>query len=35
MFDFEWSKGDEQKIMKLYKDQQPAYVKKLVPHGHK
>ena len=35
MFDFEWSKGDEQKIMKLYKEQQPAYVKKLVPHGHK
>ena len=35
MFDFEWSKDDEQKIMKLYKEQQPAYVKKLVQNGNK
>ena len=30
MFDFEWSKGDEEKIMKLYKEQQPAFAKKLI-----
>lgn len=35
MFDFEWSKGDEEKIMKLYKEQQPAFVKKLVRNGNK
>lgn len=35
MFDFEWSKGDDEKIMKLYKEQQPAYVKKLVRNGNK
>ena len=35
MFDYEWSKGDEQKIMKLYKEQQPSYMKKLVSNGNK
>lgn len=35
MFDFEWSKDDDQKILKLYKEKQPAYVKKLVPNGNK
>lgn len=35
MFDYEWSKDDEQKIIRLYKEQQSAYVKKLVPNGNK
>lgn len=35
MFDFEWSKDDEQKILKLYKEQQPNYVKKLVKNENK
>lgn len=35
MFDYEWSKGDEQKMMELYKKQQFAYAKKLVPNEHK
>lgn len=35
MFDFEWSKNDEQRIIKLYKEKQPAYIKKLVQDGNK
>mgnify|MGYP004732302429 FL=1 len=35
MFDYEWSKGDEQKMMELYKKQQFVYAKKLVPNEHK
>lgn len=35
MFDFEWSKDDEEKIMRLYKEKQTLQVRKLVPNEFK
>ncbi len=31
VFDYEWSKSYDQRILKLYKEKHPSYVKKLVP----
>ena len=35
IFDYEWSKNDEQRMFKLYKMQQPNLVKKLVNNGNR
>ncbi len=35
VFDYEWSKDNEQRIMKLYNQSDKLYVKRLVPNGNK
>lgn len=34
MFDFEWSNGDDLRILKLYREKAPVYVKKDSTHGN-
>ncbi len=35
VFDYEWSKGNEQRIMKIYNNDDSPLVKRLVPNGNK
>lgn len=35
LFDYEWSKDNEERIMKLYNQSNKQYIKRLVPNGNK